>query len=118
MVETSFYELKCKKVINIIDGKDLGHICDIVLEICSGSILGFVVPCSPNFLSLFKGVEEIFIPYQNVCKIGKDTILVELAITETRNFKTTKFSEVSTYSNQDKERMVQPEAYKNTTKDN
>ena len=44
MVETSFYELRMKSVINVIDGKNLGHICDIVLEVCSGKILGFVVP--------------------------------------------------------------------------
>jgi len=115
MVETSFYELKCKNVINIIDGRNLGHICDIVIEICSGTILGFVVPCNPSFLSIFKGVDEIFIPYQNVCKIGKDTILVELVITESKNFKTTKFSDVSTYTNQDNDKMVEPQINKNNS---
>ena len=47
-------------------------------------------------MSIFKGSEDLFIPYQNVCKIGQDVILVELNLTEYRNFKTSTFSEVST----------------------
>ena len=93
MIETSFCDLRTKSVINVLDGKNLGHICDIVLEICSGQILGFVVPASKSLISIFKGGEDIFIPYHNVCKIGKDVILVELNFTEVRNFKTTTFSE-------------------------
>ena len=93
MVETSFCDLRAKSVINVLDGKNLGRICDIVLEICTGQILGFVVPGSKNLINIFKGGEDIFIPYRNVCKIGQDVILVELNFTEFRNFKTTTFSE-------------------------
>ena len=96
MIETSFCDLRSKNVVNVLDGKNLGHICDIVLEICSGRILGFIVPLSKGFVSIFKGSEDLFIPYQNVCKIGQDVILVELNLTEYRNFKTSTFSEVST----------------------
>ena len=110
MVETSFCELRAKSVINVVDGSLLGHICDIVLEICTGHILGFVVPCSRGFFHIFKSVEEIFIPYHNVCKIGKDVILVELNVTECRNFKACTFSEVSGVTTLDNNTVV-PEAY-------
>lgn len=95
MIESSFCDLRSKSVINVLDGKDLGHICDIVIEICSGQILGFILPVSKGLLSFFKGGEDLFVPYHNVCKIGQDVILVELNFTEYKNFKTTTFSDVS-----------------------
>ena len=43
-METSFCELKAKEVVNIVDGKRLGHITDLVFETHCGKILGLVVP--------------------------------------------------------------------------
>ncbi|MBQ0017302.1 MAG: YlmC/YmxH family sporulation protein [Clostridiales bacterium] len=77
-METSFCDLKSKEVINIVDGKRLGHIIDMVFETSCGKILGLVVPGSKCGFNIFKSVEDIFIPYQNICKIGYDCILVEL----------------------------------------
>ena len=98
MIETSFFELRCKDVVNIVDGSSLGHITDIVLEICSGKVLGFIVPGNSSPFNIFHHSEDIFIPYQNICKIGSDVILVELMLTQVKNFKTNQFSEVSTLS--------------------
>ena len=95
MIETSFYELRMKSVINVVDGRNLGNICDVVMEVCSGKVLGFVVPGKKKWYNCFKSCEDIFIPYHNICKIGVDSILVELTCTETKNFQTTSFSEVS-----------------------
>ena len=106
MIESSFFELRSKDVVNIVDGKCLGRICDIVIEICSGQVLGFIVPNGMNFASIFRGVEEVFIPYQNICKIGKDVILVELNMTEVRNFKVDKFSDVATLNESDIKKTI------------
>lgn len=95
MLETSFFELRMKSVINIIDGKNLGNICDVVLEVCSGKILGFVVPGKKKWFQIFSSCENIFIPYHNICKIGVDSILIELMHTEVRDFKATNFGEVA-----------------------
>ena len=80
-MEVSFLELKAKQVINTVDGKCLGHITDIVFDVVHAKALGFVVP-QPNqgFWGLFKGGKDIFIPFDCVCKIGVDVILVELYI--------------------------------------
>ena len=75
-METSFSELRAKVVINLTDGRRLGHIIDLIFEQNSARILGVVVPGSRS--GVFKGREDIFIPYQCICKIGLDTILVEL----------------------------------------
>ena len=80
-METTFLELKCKQVINVVDGKTLGKIIDIVVDIKTCKVLGLIVPSpSSGWLSCFKSGKEIFIPFDCVCKIGIDVILVELYI--------------------------------------
>ncbi len=68
-------------MINTVDGKCLGHITDIIFDVVCAKALGFVVP-QPNqgFWGLFRSGKDIFIPFDCVCKIGVDVILVELYI--------------------------------------
>jgi len=75
--ELSFCELRQKQVINVIDGKVLGRICDVVFSRQSARVLGFVVPGESGF-SLFKRKGDVFIPFERICKIGHDVVLVEL----------------------------------------
>ena len=77
-MENSFSELRSKLVINLTDGKKLGHIIDIIFEQSTAKILGVIVPGNRSFFSIFKAKEDIFIPYHSICKIGEDTILVQL----------------------------------------
>ena len=77
-LEFSFSDLKCKLVINVTDGKILGNIIDVVFLPQAGKILGFIVPGAKK--SFFKSAENIFIPYNCVCKVGIDVILVELFV--------------------------------------
>jgi len=80
-METTFLELKCKQVINVVDGKTLGRIIDIVLDIKTCKVLGLIVPSpTSGWLSCFRSGKEIFIPFDCICKIGVDVILVELYI--------------------------------------
>jgi len=77
-MQTTFCELRRKNVINMVDGRSLGFITDLVMEDCSGVILGLLVPSITNrFFNLFHS-SQTFIPWQNICKIGEDVILVEL----------------------------------------
>ena len=76
--EFSFQDLKCKLVVNVLDGKILGNIIDIVFFPRTGKILGFVVPGQKK--SWFRSCETIFIPYSCVCKVGVDVILVKLFV--------------------------------------
>ncbi len=75
-MEISFVELRQKVVVNIVDGKNLGHIIDAIFDDSYGKLMGFVVPGLKR--GFFKSQNDIFIPYQNICKIGMDVILVEL----------------------------------------
>lgn len=85
LLESSFLELRCKEVINVVDGRKLGHILDVVFELQSGRICGFVVPGNNNFWNVFSKNTEIFIPYSQICKIGEDSILVELYLPPDQN---------------------------------
>ena len=78
MQECSFLELRCKEVINVVDGKRLGHIIDVIFDMQTAKITGLIVPGNKSFWNVFKGGTEIFIPFTQICKIGDDTILVEL----------------------------------------
>ena len=79
MLETSFCELRKKEVVNLDDGKRLGHFIDVVFDLNSGRILGFVLPSLNKFFGFFKSNQDIFVPFQCILKIGEDVILVELA---------------------------------------
>ena len=79
-METSFCELKGKEVINVVDGKRLGKIIDIVFDTRFGKVLGIVVPSYNKSWNIFKSNDDIFIPFNCICKFGEDAILVQIYI--------------------------------------
>lgn len=70
-------DLKVKEVVNVLDGKRLGTITDIEIDIESGRLTAIVVPGPGRFLGLFGRNEDIVIPWDKISKIGVDCILVE-----------------------------------------
>ena len=68
-METSFLELRCKEVVNVVDGRRLGHIIDVAFNLASGE---------KSFWNVFKNASEFFIPINQIVKIGEDTILVQI----------------------------------------
>lgn len=75
--DITFCEMREKEVVNVIDGKKLGRILDLVFT-CSGDIIGIVVPGEKRFFKNIASNESLFIPWKCIIKIGEDTILVEL----------------------------------------
>ncbi len=73
----SFLELSQKRTINVAEGCELGHVCDVVFT-SSGRVTGIVVPGKKSFFKSFSNSENIFIPWCNIIKIGSDVILVEM----------------------------------------
>ena len=78
-MEISFCELRTKIVVNLSDGRKLGHVIDLIFDQNSAKVLGVVVPSAQNALSTLRPNEDIFIPFHQICRIGTDTILVELS---------------------------------------
>ena len=71
-------DFQTKDVINIVDGKKLGHISDLELDLRQGRIDSIVVPSQARFFGLFGGGTEVIIPWRNIVKIGEDVVLVRL----------------------------------------
>ncbi len=76
MVKTS--ELKLREIVSITDGKRLGLIKDLELDLEQGRIEAIIVPGPGKFLGLFGKDNDYIIPWRNIKKIGVDVILVDL----------------------------------------
>jgi len=72
-------ELRNREVVNVVDGKKLGTICDLDVDLENGRVTAIVVPSGGRFCSLFGGGKDYIIPWESIVKIGVDTILVELS---------------------------------------
>ncbi|PKM81131.1 MAG: YlmC/YmxH family sporulation protein [Firmicutes bacterium HGW-Firmicutes-13] len=76
MLKTS--DLKSREVINIQDGRRLGLISDLDIDLEEGRIKAIIVPGSGRLFGVFGGDRDYVIPWDRIVKIGIDTILVEL----------------------------------------
>ena len=70
-------ELRDKDVVNIKDGRRLGCVSDVEVDICCGKLVAIIVPGEIRGF-FFGKCEEIRIPWDKIVKIGDDTILVDL----------------------------------------
>ena len=73
-MEFTFTALKQKDVINLIDGKHLGRVCDITFSFPENNVLGFTVTGCKGFRF---SKQELFLPVKSVVKIGTDAVLVK-----------------------------------------
>lgn len=74
---TRALELRQKQVINITDGKRLGYVYDVEMDLNDGRVDALVLPGEGKLLGIFGKNSDYIIPWENIKKIGKDTILVE-----------------------------------------
>lgn len=71
-------ELQSKEVVNIGDGKRLGTIGDLDIDIDSGLIRAIVIPATSRFFGLGSSGQDYVVPWNHIVKIGSDVILVDL----------------------------------------
>ncbi len=76
MLKTS--ELRTKDVVNVTDGRRLGFVGDLELDLEHGHIKSVVVLGSSHLLGLFGRERSTVINWDQIRKIGQDVILVEL----------------------------------------
>lgn len=69
-------EFQIKDVVNISDGKKLGNIGDIDIDLTTGKIEAIIITGNGRVLGFFGKNEEVIIPWKNILKIGHDVILV------------------------------------------
>ncbi|MGI6606956.1 MAG: YlmC/YmxH family sporulation protein [Peptococcia bacterium] len=73
-------DLRDREIINMNDGRRLGPIKDIELDLEVGRIQAIVLPAydGGRILSIFGKSDEIVLPWENIRRIGVDAILVDL----------------------------------------
>lgn len=71
-------QLQCKEVICVKDGRRLGFVEDVVVEIPEGNVCALVVPGQSRYFGLLGRTEEYIIPWNCICRIGPDIILVDV----------------------------------------
>ena len=73
-----FSELQRKEVICVSDGRRLGFVCDVCLEVPEGRVLSLTVPGPGRCWGLLGCREEYVIPWSSICRIGPDIILADI----------------------------------------
>ena len=76
-MSTKISHLQCKEVICIGDGRRLGYIADIQIEIPEGQITAIIVPGPCKCFGLASPREDFCIPWHCIKKIGPDVVLVD-----------------------------------------
>ncbi|WP_223700307.1 YlmC/YmxH family sporulation protein [Sutcliffiella deserti] len=69
-------EFQMKDVVSVSDGKKLGNIGDIDINLMNGKIEAIIITGGGKMLGFFGKDEEVVIPWRNIVKIGSDVILV------------------------------------------
>lgn len=71
-------ELQAKDIVNMANGKRLGHLTDLEINLETGQIEALIIDGSGKMMGLFgRESQEVFIPWKNIIRIGSDVILVE-----------------------------------------
>ena len=73
-------ELKKLEVINLNDGRNLGNVCDVEMDLYQGRITALIVPKPFDIRTVFQQENNkvIRIPWHRIERIGEDTILARL----------------------------------------
>lgn len=79
-------DFQIKDVVNVADGKKLGNITDLDINLVTGKIDAIIIQTSSKMMGFFGKNDEVVIPWSNIVKIGTDVILV-------RYFRTTYLDE-------------------------
>ena len=79
-----FTQLQCKEVICVTDGRRLGFISDVLVEVPEGQICAINVPGPCRLFGLLGRQEDFRIPWSCIRRIGPDIVLVDIKPEECR----------------------------------
>ena len=69
-------DLASLEVINLEDGRVLGFIDDLEIDLTRGRIISVVIPAPAGIWAWFTGGREHLIPWESIVRVGEDVILV------------------------------------------
>ncbi|NLH97415.1 MAG: YlmC/YmxH family sporulation protein [Clostridiaceae bacterium] len=71
-------DFRQKEVINVSDGRRLGFVSDVEIDLEQGRVEAIILPGVGKLLGFFGKDSEFVIPWDKIVKIGEDIILVDL----------------------------------------
>jgi len=72
-------DLRLREVVNVLDGRRLGFVHDLDIDLEEGRVRGFtVIEQQGRLFGILGGNSEIYIAWEQVIRIGTDVILVEI----------------------------------------
>ncbi|KGA97770.1 YlmC/YmxH family sporulation protein [Alkalihalobacillus alcalophilus ATCC 27647 = CGMCC 1.3604] len=72
-------DLQSKDIVNMENGRRLGHLTDLDINLSTGKIEAMVINGTNKVMGLLgKADAEVIIPWDNIIKIGSDVIIVEV----------------------------------------
>lgn len=78
MLKTS--DMRIREVINIKDGRRLGVMADIEVDLDTGRVTAIIVPGALKMMGILGREQDYVIPWERIVKIGVDVILVDIPI--------------------------------------
>jgi len=76
-------DLREKEIVNILDGRRIGFIGDLDVDVQEGRIRALIVLGQGKLLGLFGRDDNVYIAWDKIVKIGLDVILVDMPSLET-----------------------------------
>ncbi len=78
-------DLRTMRIVNIADGKILGKISDLVMDVNRGYIKGIIMPGGSKWPLFWSSEREVEVPWENIKKIGQDVIIVDMPLSWGQN---------------------------------
>ena len=79
-----FTQLQCKEVICIRDGRRLGFISDVQVDVPEGKVCAVIVPGPCRLFGVAGRHDDYVIPWDCIRRIGPDIVLVDVKPEECR----------------------------------
>ena len=79
-----FSDLQCKEVICLGDGRRLGFVGDVEIEVPEGNVCAIIVPGPSKCFGLLGRKDDYVIPWRCIRRIGPDIVLVDVKWDECR----------------------------------
>ncbi|HHX86784.1 MAG TPA: YlmC/YmxH family sporulation protein [Firmicutes bacterium] len=73
-------DLARREVVNVNDGKRLGLIGDLELDLELGTVKALIIPPAGHIWGKIVRVKDYIIPWEKIVKIGIDTVLVDFPL--------------------------------------
>ncbi|NLG80785.1 MAG: YlmC/YmxH family sporulation protein [Firmicutes bacterium] len=70
-------DLRTREVVNVVDGRRLGPICDMEIDLATGQVKAIMVPGPARLMGILGRYNDYVIPWERIRRIGLDVILVE-----------------------------------------